>query len=40
MSRAFPDTALAADIAAGLARVETLFESQLSSQFPAVNDLC
>jgi octaprenyl-diphosphate synthase len=40
MSRAFPDTALAADIAAGLARVETLFESQLSSEFPAVNDLC
>ena len=40
MSRAFPDTALAADIAAGLARVETLFESQLSSDFPAVNDLC
>ncbi len=40
MSRAFPDTALAADIAAGLARAETLFESQLSSSFPAVNDLC
>ena len=40
MSRAFPDTALAADIAAALARVETLFESQLSSDFPAVNDLC
>ncbi len=40
MTRAFPDTALAADIAAGLARVETLFEQQLSSQFPAVNDLC
>ncbi|MEY3025510.1 MAG: Octaprenyl-diphosphate synthase [Planctomycetota bacterium] len=40
MTRAFPDTALAADIAAGLARVETLFESQLSSEFPAVNDLC
>ena len=40
MSRAFPDTALAADIAAGLARAETLFESQLSSRFPAVNDLC
>jgi octaprenyl-diphosphate synthase len=40
MTRAFPDTALAADIAAGLARVETLFESQLASQFPAVNDLC
>ncbi len=40
MTRAFPDTALAADIAAGLARVETLFESQLSSDFPAVNDLC
>ena len=40
MSRAFPDTALAADIAAGLARVETLFESQLASDFPAVNDLC
>jgi octaprenyl-diphosphate synthase len=40
MSRAFPDTALAADIAAGLARVETLFESQLLSRFPAVNDLC
>ena len=28
------------DIAAGLARVETLFEQQLSSDFPAVNDLC
>jgi octaprenyl-diphosphate synthase len=40
MTRAFPDTALAADIAAGLARVETLFEQQLSSDFPAVNDLC
>ncbi len=40
MTRAFPSTALAADIAAGLARVETLFESQLSSRFPAVNDLC
>jgi octaprenyl-diphosphate synthase len=40
MSRTFPDTALAADIAAGLGRVETLFESQLASQFPAVNDLC
>ena len=40
MTRAFPDTALAADIAAGLARVETLFEQQLSSEFPAVNDLC
>ena len=40
MTKALPDTALAADIAAGLARVETLFESQLSSEFPAVNDLC
>jgi len=40
MTRAFPDTALAADIAAALARVETLFEQQLSSDFPAVNDLC
>ena len=40
MTRAFPDTALAADIAAGLARVETLFEQQLTSEFPAVNDLC
>ena len=40
MTKALPDTALAADIAAGLARVETLFESQLSSDFPAVNDLC
>ena len=40
MTKAFLDTALAADIAAGLARVETLFESQLASEFPAVNDLC
>ena len=27
-------------VAAALARVETLFESQLASDFPAVNDLC
>ena len=40
MTKAFLDTALAADIAAGLMRVETLFESQLASEFPAVNDLC
>jgi octaprenyl-diphosphate synthase len=40
MTKALPDTALAADIAGGLARVETLFESQLASEFPAVNDLC
>ena len=40
MSQALPDTLLAADIAAALARVETLFESQLASDFPAVNDLC
>ena len=40
MTRAFQETALAADIAAGLARVETLFDSQLSSVFPAVNELC
>lgn len=44
MTRAFRDTnvdaALASDLAAGLARVEALFESQLSSGFPAVDDLC
>ena len=40
MSNALPVTALASDIAEGLAKVEALFESQLSSDFPAVNDLC
>jgi len=40
MSAAFPDNALAADIAAGLSRVETLFDTQLTSAFPAVNELC
>ncbi|MFM7132830.1 MAG: polyprenyl synthetase family protein [Planctomycetota bacterium] len=40
MSQAFPVSPLAPDIAAGLARVETLFEAQLASEFPAVNDLC
>jgi octaprenyl-diphosphate synthase len=40
MTKAIPDTALAGEIAAGLARVEALFESQLASEFPAVNDLC
>ncbi|RLS67171.1 MAG: polyprenyl synthetase family protein [Planctomycetota bacterium] len=40
MTRVFTDTVLAADIAEGLARVKTLFESQLTSPFPAVNDLC
>jgi len=40
MSRAFPTTELAADIAAGLARVETLFDTQLAGEFPAVNELC
>ncbi|MFZ9914327.1 MAG: polyprenyl synthetase family protein, partial [Phycisphaerales bacterium] len=40
MSRALPTTALAADIAAGLARVETLFDTQLAGEFPAVNELC
>ena len=40
MSKALPDTELAADIAAGMARVEMMFESQLASDFPAVNDLC
>ncbi len=40
MSPAFQDTALAADIHSGLVRVEALFDSQLSSEFPAVNDLC
>jgi octaprenyl-diphosphate synthase len=40
MSAALPETTLATDIAAGLARVETLFDAQLTSAFPAVNDLC
>ena len=40
MTNALPETALATEIATGLARVEALFESQLSSEFPAVNDLC
>ncbi|MFM7052179.1 MAG: polyprenyl synthetase family protein, partial [Planctomycetota bacterium] len=40
MTRALPTTALAADIAAGLARVETLFDQQLAGEFPAVNELC
>jgi octaprenyl-diphosphate synthase len=40
LSKALPDTLLAADIAAALARVETLFETQLSSDFPAVEELC
>ena len=40
MTSALPISPLAPDILAGLQRVATLFDAQLASDFPAVNELC
>lgn len=40
MSSALPTTPLAPDILAGLRRVASIFDAQLASDFPAVEELC